>query len=166
MPMPDSIPSTSTAWYYYDGSQVVGPFNRETLTTLRHAGVIADETQIQSATGGEWLPFTKLQNEARAGMPLPIPPSVSIPPPLPESNNLADCKPMDARSSSDLAGSPAHLQNTNLSRGTKIILCIIALLVVWVIALPIILNVGRYWIIPTIVATSLTTVISTLMKEK
>jgi hypothetical protein len=55
--------NSSTAWYYYDGKQAVGPFDIETLTTLRRAGIIADETQVQSATGGEWLAYSKFQSD-------------------------------------------------------------------------------------------------------
>jgi len=125
----------SSTWYYNDGSRVVGPFDFETLGTLRRAEIITDETPVQSSTGGEWVAFAKLQSDESGETPPPIPPCVSIQPPLLTSDNLADCKPIDERSKPELAIQPAPLQNSNLWRRARIILgiiaCVIALLIIW-----------------------------------
>lgn len=46
-----------SAWYYSQADQIVGPFQREVLGKLVHAGVIDDTTLVRQTDEEEWLPL-------------------------------------------------------------------------------------------------------------
>lgn len=50
-------------WYYRQGDQEVGPFRREVLDKLKHAGVIDKTTSVKNTDVPDWRPFGQVLAE-------------------------------------------------------------------------------------------------------
>ncbi len=57
-------------WYYLKNSQRYGPVTRERLTTLLHAGELAEDTMVWTGGMNSWRPFRESPGPPSQGAPL------------------------------------------------------------------------------------------------